>query len=75
MSCKSFLLSLFTDHDGDGEVVSVLGVLAVLVFLVLSIYTTSLTGTFAYTEFGTAVGLMLAGLGGGYFVKGKSTRT
>ena len=67
------LSHLFTDKNDDGELVSVLGALSVTVFLALAVYTTIHTGTFQYTEFGTAVGLMLAGIGGGYFAKDKAT--
>ena len=72
MSVKTSLPSLVTDHQWDADIVSVLGAASVAVFLDLSIYTTIHTGTFQYTEFGTAVGLMLAGLGGGYFATSKT---
>jgi hypothetical protein len=64
-----WLRDLFTDNNGDADIVSSLGCLSVVVFLALSIYTTINTGDFKYGEFGAAIGMMLAGLGGGYFAK------
>lgn len=68
-----FLKDLVTDHDNDGEIVSVLGTLSVLCFLVFQGYVVWTTKTFNGVEFGTGVGLVLVGLGGGYFAKSKST--
>jgi len=70
---KKFLTDIATDNAGDADVVSVLGVLATLVMLGLTIFIAITTGTFDVLNFGTAVGLLLAGLGGGYWAKNGST--
>jgi hypothetical protein len=70
-----WLNDLLTDHDGDFDVVSTLGAMAVVVFLCLSIYVTLHTGAFDYSAFGASVGMMLAGLGGGYFAKSSAKPT
>jgi hypothetical protein len=64
-----FLVDLVTDHDNDGDIVSVLGALGALTLIGLSIYSVIKSGTFDAVNFGTGIGLILAGLGGGYFSK------
>lgn len=70
---KKLFLDIITDHDNDGDIVSILGTLAMLVFLGMSVYIGIVNHTFDYLNFGTGTGLILAGLGGGYFAKSKST--
>jgi hypothetical protein len=72
---KKFFLDLVTDHDNDGEIVSILGTLAMLVFLGMTVYVGSTNHTFEYVNFGTGAGLILAGLGGGYWSKSKAKPT
>ena len=53
----------------------VLGSVAFLTFVVLTIYIALHNGTFNPIEFGTATAAMLAGIGGGYLAKSKAEPT
>lgn len=67
-----FLLDILTDHDNDGDIVSVLGTIAAITMIGLQIFVTYQTKVFDPNQFGIGIGLLLAGLGGGYFAKSKA---
>lgn len=67
-----FLLDLLTDHDNDGDIVSILGAIATITMIGLQIFVTYHSKTFDPNQFGMGIGLLLAGLGGGYFAKSKA---
>jgi hypothetical protein len=64
------LKDILTDNDGDFDIVSLMGVLAFMVFFTLEVFVVLwLHKDFAMQDFGIAVAAMLAALGAAYHFK------
>jgi len=67
---NSFFKDLFTDNEGQFDIVSVMGVISMLTFLGLSVYNVIYKDVqFDYVNFGIGASSLLAALGTAYHFK------
>ena len=70
------LHDILTDHNSDGDIVSILGVVAFVFFIgftVYTVYTVYKNHTFDPLTYSAGAAALLAGIGGGYRLKSGQT--